>query len=90
MNRCRFNIAERGAPYPVLVCYPGSGAAASSIAYIVCLHGCVPEKYKLWSMNAQGVSEVHLFARVILFDYFMEDTFWTTFYNSQRGHVPFV
>ena len=82
MSRRRFNIAERGPPDPVLVCYPGSDASISSLAYIVCLHERVPEKYELWSLNAQGVREVHLFARLRLFDNFTEDTFWTTFYNS--------
>ena len=62
MIRRRFNIAERGPPDPILVRYPGSGAAASLLAYIVCLHGCVPEKYELWSMKAQGVLEVHPFS----------------------------
>ena len=76
MIRCRFIVAERGPPDPIVVRYPGSGAAASLLSYIVCLHGPVPEKYELWSMNAQGVFEVHPFARVRLFDDFTEDTFW--------------
>ena len=75
MIRRRFNIAERGPPDPILVRYPGSDATASSLAYIVCLHGRVPEKYELWSLNAQGVCEVHPFARVKLFDDFTEDAF---------------
>ena len=90
MSRGRFNVAERGPPDPILVRYPGSGAAASSLAYIVCLHVCVPEKYELWSMNAQGVCEVHPFARVRLFDDLTEDTFRTTFYNSRRHRIPFI
>ena len=81
MSRRRFNVAECGLPDPIFVCYPGSDATASSLAYIVCLHGRVPEKYKLWSMNDQGVREVHPFARVRLFDNFTEDSFRTTFYN---------
>ena len=82
MNCRRFNFAERGPPDQILVRYPGSGVAASLLAYIVCLHGRVPEKYEFWSMNAQGVREVHPFARVRLFNGFTEDTFRTTFYNS--------
>ena len=62
MSLRRFNVVERGLLDTILVCYPGSGAAASSLAYIVCLHGHVPEKYELWSLNAQGVREVHLIA----------------------------
>ena len=62
MNCRRFNIADSGPLDPILVRYPGSFAAASSLAYIVCLHGRVPEKYELWSMNAQGVRKVHPFA----------------------------
>ena len=52
MSRRRFNVAEGGPPDPILVRYPGSDTAASSLAYIVCLHVRVPEKYKLWSLNA--------------------------------------
>ena len=90
MNCPRFHVANRGPPDPILVHYPGSGAAASSLAYIVCLHGRVPEKYELWSMNSQGVREVHLFARVRIFSDFMEDTFRTTSYNSRRRRIPFI
>ena len=90
MNRHRFNLAKRGPPDPILVRYPGSGAAASLLAYIVCLHGRVPEKYELWSLNAQGVREVHPFARVKLFGDFEEDAFRTTFYNSRRCRIPFI
>ena len=90
MNRRRFNIAERGTPEPILVCYPGSGAAASSLAYIVCLHERVPEKYELWSLNSQGVRKVHPFARVKLFDDFTEDAFRTTSFNSRRCRIPFI
>ena len=73
-----------------LVRYPVSDATASLLACIVCLHGCVPEKYELWSMNAQGVCEVHPFAQVRLFDGFTEDNFWTTLYNLRRCCIPFI
>ena len=53
MNHHRFIVADRGPPDPILVRYPGSDAATSLLAYILCLHGRVPEKYELWSMNAQ-------------------------------------
>ena len=62
MNRRRFNDTERGPSDPFLVRYPGSDAATSLLSYIVYLHGLVPEKYELWSLNSQGVREVHLFA----------------------------
>ena len=75
MIRRRFNVAARGPPDPILVRYPGSDAAASLLTCIVCLHGRVPEKYEIWSMNAQGVRKVHLLARVRLFEDFTEDTF---------------
>ena len=81
MSRRHFNVAECGLPDPIFVSYPGSDALASSLAYIVCLHGRVPEKYELWILNAQGVCEVHPFAQVKPFDDFAEDTFRTTFYN---------
>ena len=90
MSRRRFNVAERGPPDPILVRYPGSDAVASSFAYVFCLHGRVPEKYELWSLNSQGVREVNPFDRVRLFDDFTEDTFWTTFYNSRRCCIPFI
>ena len=66
MSWRRFNVAERWPPDPILVRYPGSDAVASLLAYIVCLHGRVPEKYELWSLKSQGVREVHPFARVRL------------------------
>ena len=90
MSRRRLNVADRGPPDSILVCYPGSDAVTSSIAYIVCLHGRVPEKYKLWSLNAQGIREVRMFARIRLFDNFTEDNFRTTFYNSRRCCIPFI
>ena len=79
MIRRRFNVAEPGPPDPILVRYPGSNAAASTVTYIVCLHGQVPEEYELWSLNAQGVREVRPFAWVRLYDDLREDTFLTTF-----------
>ena len=81
MSCRRSNVAERGLPDPIFVCYPGSDAADSLINYIVCLNGWVPEKYELWSLNAQGFCEIHPFARVKLFDDFAEDTFRSTFFN---------
>ena len=66
MSRRRSNVAEFGLPDPVFVWYPGSDAAASSIKYIVCLNGRVPERYEVWSLNAQEVREVHPIARVKL------------------------
>ena len=66
MSWRRFNVAERGPPDPILVRYPGSDATASPVTYIVCMHGQVTAEYKLWSLNAQGVREVHLFAWVRL------------------------
>ena len=77
MSRRRSNVARLGPPDPVFVRYPGSDAAASSVKYIVCLNGQVPERYDVWSLNAHGVREVHLTARVKLFDLFAEDTFWS-------------
>ena len=83
MSRRRSNVARIGLPDPIFVRYPGSDAAASSIKYIVCLNGRVPERYKVWSLNAQRVREVHPIARVKLFDAFAEDTFRITFFNSR-------
>ena len=90
MSCRRFNIAERGIPDPIFVRYPGSDAAASLITYIVCLNGQVPEKYELWSLNAQGVRKVHPIDRVKLFDDFAEDIFQSTFFNLRRFRIPFI
>ena len=90
MCRRHYNVAERGPPDTILVHYSGSDAAIALVTYIICLHGWVPKMYKLWSMNAQGVREVHPFARVRLFDDFCEDTFWATFFNSQICRIPFI
>ena len=49
-------------PYPVRVLYDGSDNTIYQVTYIVCLNGRVPKMYELWSLNAQGVCEVHLFA----------------------------
>ena len=60
MSWRRFNVAERGPPDPILVRYPGSDATTSLLAYILCLHGRVPEKYKFWSLNSLGVQTSEL------------------------------
>ena len=90
MSRRISNVTVRGSPDPVLVHYSGSDASIARVAYIVCLHGRVPKRYELWSMNVQGVCEVHQFARVRLFDYFCDDTFQTSFFNSRRCRFPFI
>ena len=46
--------------------------------------------YKLWALNAQGVSEVHPFAWVRLFSNFREDTFKNFFFNLRRLRIPFI
>ena len=90
MSRRRSNVARPGSPDPVLVSYAGSDAAAPSVSYIVCLNGRVPERYEVWRLNRDGVREVHLTARVKLFSLFEENTFWSTFYDLLRFHVPFI
>ena len=90
MRRRHPNVPVRGPPDPVLVHYYGSNASIAPATYIVCLHGRVPEMYELWSLNDQGVPEVHPFNRIRLFDDFRADTFQTTFFNSRRFRIPFV
>ena len=90
MSRLCSNVARLGLPDPVFVRYPGSDAAASSVKYIVCMNGRVPERYEVWSVNRHGVCEVHLPARVKLFDLSAEDNFRSTFYDSRRCRVPFI
>ena len=76
---CSFNIVMRprhpivpfcGPPDPVWVFYSASDNSIDLVSYIVCLHGRVPERYEIWSLNANGVRKVHLFARVRLLDDF--------------------
>ena len=76
--------------YPVRVLYSGSDDTIEQVPYIFCLNGRVPEMYKLWSLNAQGVCEVHPFARVRLFDDFIEDSFKTFFFDSRICRIPFI
>ena len=59
MSCRRSNASRLGLRDPIFVRYPGSYAAASLIKYIVCMNGRVPEKYEVWSLNAQGFREVH-------------------------------
>ena len=87
--RCS-KVPVRGPPDPVLVHYSGNDDSIAPVTYIFCLHGWVPERYKLWSMNAQGVYEVHPSAWVRVFDNFCEDTFRTTFFNSRRCRITFI
>ena len=44
MSRRRSNVARLGPPDPVFVRYPGSDAASSSVSYILCINGRVPER----------------------------------------------
>ena len=81
MSRRRSNVAGLGNPDPVLVRYAGNDAATPLVSYIVCINGRVPERYEVWCLNGHGVCEVHLTARVKLFDLFDEDTFQSTLYD---------
>ena len=90
MSRRRSNVTRPGTLDPVLVSYAGSDAAAPSVCYSVCLNGRVPERYEVWRLNRHGVREVHLTDRVKLFTLFDENTFQSTFYDSQRFRVPFI
>ena len=55
-------VPVRGPHDSVWVFYYGSDHAINLVSYSVCLHGRVPERYELWSLNASVVHEVHLFA----------------------------
>ena len=83
-------VPARAPPDPVQVFYSGSDDSIDPVSYIFCLRGRVPKRYELWGLNAQGVCEVHPFARVLLLDEFRADTFQTTFFNSQRCRIPFI
>ena len=90
MRRRRSNVPVYGPPDPILFHYSDSNASIAPVTYIVCLHGRVPERYELLSMNAQGVCKVHPFSQVIRFDDFCEDTLRNTFFNSRRCRIPFI
>ena len=83
-------IPGHAPPDPVWFFCSGSDDTIKSVSYIVCLHGRVPKRYELWSLNASGVRKVHPFARVRLLDNFREDTFQNFFFNSWRCRIPFI
>ena len=65
IEHMRHNIVPVCAPPDsVRVLYSGSDNTIDQVPYILCLNGRVPEMYERWALNASGVSEVHLFARV--------------------------
>ena len=67
----RYPIVLVRAPLdPVLVLYSGSNDSIDWVTYIVCLHGQVPKIHELWSLNDQGVREVHPLAQILLLDGF--------------------
>ena len=74
-------VPVRAPTDPVRVIYSGSDGTIKQVPYMVCLNGRVPKMYELWDLNAQVVREVHSFARVQIFDDFIEDTFKTFFFN---------
>ena len=57
-------VPVRAPPDTVRVLYSGIDDTIKQVPYIFCLNGRLPEMYKLWALNAQGVREVHPFARV--------------------------
>ena len=83
-------IRVRAPPDTVRALYSVSDDTIDQVPYIVFLNGQVPEMYELWALIAQGVREVHPFARVRLFDDFREDTFKTFFFNSRRCRISFI
>ena len=90
MRRRHPNVPARGPPDHILVHYSVSDDSIDRVTYIVYLNGRVPERYELWSLNAQGVREVHPFAGIRLLDDFGADTFLTTFFNLRRCRIPFI
>ena len=90
MNMGHTIFPVRAPPDPVRVLYSGSDDTIEQVPYILCLNGRVTKIYELWSLNAQGVREVHPFAQVRIFDDFREDTFKTLFFNLRRCRIPFV
>ena len=84
------NVARADSPDLILIRYAGSDAAGPAVSYIVCLNGRVPETYEVWRLNRDGVCEVHPTARVKLFTLFDENSFRSTFNDSQGFRVPFI
>ena len=62
MRMCHLIVPGRAPLDPVRVLYFGRDDTIEQVPYIICLNGQVPEMYELWSLNAQGVCEVHPFA----------------------------
>ena len=90
MSRHNSNVARSGLPDPILIRDSGSDAGGPAVSYIVCLHRRVPERYEVWRLNWDGVREVHLTARVKLFDLFDVKTFRSAFKDVRVFRVPFV
>ena len=61
-----------------------------AVSYIVCLHGRVPDIYKVWRLNRDGVRKFQSTARVKLFTLFAENTFRSAFKDIRGFRVPFV
>ena len=90
MKRLISNVARSSSPDPIRIRYSGIDAGGPAISYIVCLHGRVPERYKVWRLNRDGVREVHPTAQVKLFDLFDVKTFRSAFKDVRGFRVPFV
>ena len=60
------------------------------IAYICCIDTREPEAFKLWAFAEDGLSEVHLFARVQIKDDFTEDILYTKFFNARQIQIPLL
>ena len=57
-------VPVRAPPYSVRVLYSGRDDTIEQATFIVCINVRVPKIYDLWALNAQGVFEIYLFARV--------------------------
>ena len=64
MRMCHPIVPICAPPDPVRVLYSSSDDTIKQVPYIVCLNGWVPEIYKIWALNAQGVCKVYPFAQV--------------------------
>ena len=82
-------IPVHAPPQPVTVLLSGS-ADVTEVPYIRCLHGRVPEAFKIWALADNIVREVHPYARVKLQSELREDTFQTLFFNAQQFQIPFL
>ena len=68
-------------PHTAQALHYGRGDKIDTV-YICCIDGREPKAFELWALAEDGIRELHPFARVQIRDNFIEDTFYTIFFNA--------